>query len=69
MKTFRLVVAALSLGSVLCAAAGNGAQVSDDSALAVKASPPRQPARGPGGSDYAHRSVRETEHGEGGTQY
>ena len=69
MKTFRLVVAALSLGSVLCAAAENGAQVSDDSALAVKASPPRQPARGPGGSDYAHRSVRETEHGEGGTQY
>ena len=65
----RPVLAALSLGSVLCTAEENGAQVSGHLALAVKVSPPRQPARGPGGSDYAHRSVKETEHGEGGTQY
>lgn len=69
MKTIRLAVAALLLGSVLCAAEGNGAQVSGHPAPAVKASPPKQPANGPGGSEYAHRSVRQTEHGEGGQQY
>ena len=34
-----------------------------------KASPPSQPANGPGGSDYAHAGFRETEHGEGGRQF
>ena len=69
MKMIRLSLVFLSLGSVLCAAEEKGAQVSGHAALAAKASPPKQPARGPGGSDYAHRSVKETEHGEGGTQY
>ena len=69
MKVIRLVFVALSLTSALRAAEESGTQVSDHSAPAAKVSPPKQPARGPGGSDYEHRSVRETEHGEGGTQY
>ena len=69
MKMNCLVLAVLSLSPVLRAAEENGAQVSDQSAPAMKASPPKQPANGPGGSQYAHRSVRQTEHGEGGMQY
>lgn len=36
---------------------------------AQKPAPPEQPRTGPGGSEYAHAGVRETEHGEGGTQF
>jgi dienelactone hydrolase len=63
MKMFRHVLAALSLSAALFAAEQNGAQVSG------KPSSPKQPAHGPGGSDYPHRAIRETEHGEGGEQF
>ena len=69
MNTIHLALAALSLSSVLCAAEENGAPVSGHSTPAAKASPPKQPAHGPGGSEYPHRRVKETEHGEGGAQY
>ena len=59
----------LSLFGALCPAEENGAQVSGHSALTVKPSPPKQPKQGPGGSDYAHHDIRETEHGEEGRQY
>jgi pimeloyl-ACP methyl ester carboxylesterase len=36
---------------------------------ATRPAPPAQPKSGPGGSDYPHAGVRETEHGEGGTQF
>ena len=69
MNPTRLTLAALSLSSVLCVAAENGAQSPARPALAVKASPPKQPASGPGSSDYPHRNVKQTEYGEGGQQY
>jgi len=31
--------------------------------------PPKQPEHGPGGADYQHRAVRQTEHGEAGQQF
>ena len=34
-----------------------------------KPAPPTQPKSGPGGSDYAYGGVRESRHGEGGTQF
>ena len=43
--------------------------VSEHSAGVAKPSPPKQPVSGPGGSDYAHRGVKQTEHGEEGQQY
>jgi dienelactone hydrolase len=67
MKTFRHVLAALSLGAALFAAEENGAQVSGDPP--PKPTSPKQPERGPGGADYRHRAIRETEHGEGGEQF
>jgi acetyl esterase/lipase len=69
MKTLRHVLAVLSLSATLCAAEENGGQVFGDPAPAAKPSPPKQPAHGPGGSDYQHRAIRETEHGEGGRQF
>lgn len=62
MKIFRHALAAMSLGIALCAAEEGGAAV-------VKPSPPKQPTSGPGGSDYAHRNIRETEHGKEGRQF
>lgn len=38
-------------------------------ASAVEPAPPKQPEHGPGGSEYRHREVRETEHGEGGLYF
>ena len=35
----------------------------------TKPAPPSQPRSGPGGADYAHGGIRETEHGEGGKQF
>ena len=69
MKMIRLAFAVVSLGAALSAGADSGAQLSEESAIVAKPTPPKQPATGPGGSEYAHRSVRETEHGEGGQQY
>ena len=69
MKMIRLVSAVVSLGAALRAGADGGAQLSEKSAIAAKPTPPKQPASGPGGSAYAHRGVRETEHGEGGQEY
>lgn len=57
--------AALIFSILLCSSS-----LADESdAAAVKPSPPKQPQRGPGGSEYQHRAVRETEHGEGGQQF
>ena len=69
MKRSFLSLAVFLISVLLCGAEENGAQVSGRSALSPKPSPPKQPASGPGGSDYAHRSVKQTEHGEGGQQY
>ena len=41
----------------------------ESDAAAAKPSPPKQPANGPGGAEYPHRSVKQTEHGEGGQQF
>ncbi|MEO6787482.1 MAG: alpha/beta hydrolase [Chthoniobacteraceae bacterium] len=69
MKTICPALVAVLLGVRLCTAAENGAKVSEQSSVAVRPSPPKQPASGPGGSDYAHHSVKQTEHGEEGQQY
>ena len=69
MKTICLVLAALLAGAAFCAAAERSAPISEISAAVAKPSPPKQPVSGPGGSEYAHRGVRETEYGEGGQQY
>ena len=69
MKMISLAIFAASFCSALCAAAESGAQTSEQSARVTKPTPPKQPASGPGGSEYAHRSVKQTEHGEGGRQY
>jgi len=68
MKMIRFVAAALSFRIVFCLAE-NGAQISESPERAGKPSPPQQPASGPGGSLYPHRSVRQTQRGEGGQQY
>ena len=69
MNTIRLAFAVVSLSAALCAAADKVAQVSEHAAPAMKPSPPKQPANGPGGAEYPHRSVKETEYGEEGQQY
>ncbi len=62
--------AIFSLGVLLfVSASGGGAAEAVTTSEAAKPTPPNQPASGPGGSDYAHRSVRQTEHGEEGQQY
>ena len=41
----------------------------ESDAAAAKPTPPKQPEHGPGSSEYPHRSVKQTEHGEGGQQF
>ena len=69
MKMIRLAIAVLALGAMPCVAEENDGLASGNAVPASKASPPRQPEQGPGGSDYRHRAIRETEHGEGGQEY
>ncbi len=69
MKTLRLILSVLSLGAVLRSAEDNGMQVAGQAAHEASPFPPKQPVTGPGGSGYAHRSVKQTEYGEGGQQY
>src|SRR5580692_440748 len=38
-------------------------------ASATDATPPKQPERGPGGKEYAHKATRQKSYGEGDTQY
>ncbi len=69
MKMICLALAAMSLCPALCAAAENDAPFSGHTDVAAKATPPKQPANGPGGSQYAHPSVKQTKHGEEGRQF
>ena len=69
MKIIPFVLAVLSLDPVLCGAEENAACDPAGAVLAVMPSPPKQPAHGPGGAEYPHRSVKQTEHGEGGQQF
>ncbi len=69
MKTFRTALAVLLSAGVFCVAQHEDAPVPAGLPLPVKPSPPRQPAKGPGGAEYPHRGVKETEYGEGGKQY
>ncbi len=69
MKAIVFLTAALFSGMVSATAAANAAEVPEHAPEAGKASPPRQPERGPGGAEYPHRGIRQTEHGEGGRQF
>ncbi len=69
MKLFRPALVVLLLAAAFCTAQDDDAPIRAEVPLLTKPSPPQQPASGPGGSDYAHRGVNQTEHGEGGQQY
>ncbi|MES2705688.1 MAG: alpha/beta hydrolase fold domain-containing protein [Verrucomicrobiota bacterium] len=58
------LTAATVFGLVFSPAAARCAE-----AAAPRPAPPGQRAQGPGGSDYAHESWRQSLHGEGGTSY
>jgi len=69
IRKFLPTLAALLSAAALCAAQDEDEPVRPVAPLITKPSPPKQPARGPGGAEYPHRGVKQTEHGEGGTQY
>ena len=62
-------VVLLRFTALLCKAQDDDAPMRAEVPLLTKPTSPKQPASGPGGSNYAHRSVKETEYGEGGEQY
>lgn len=66
---FHPALAVLLFAVTFGAAQDNDAPIHAETPLITKPSPPKQPVHGPGGSDYAHRAVKQTEHGEGGKQY
>jgi pimeloyl-ACP methyl ester carboxylesterase len=57
--------AALIFLTVLCVAS----PAAERGVLGVMPSQPKQPDHGPGGSEYSHRGVKQTEYGEGGRQF
>jgi poly(3-hydroxybutyrate) depolymerase len=69
MKAIASAVMLMLSFAVSAAPGEEGANIYEIATPSAKSTPPKQPASGPGGSDYAHRGVRETEHGEGGRQY
>jgi len=46
-----------------------GERSEEKTAEGTKPVPPGQPKTGPGGSDYAHKGIRETQHGKGGGEF
>ena len=65
----RLDFAVLLCASAFCVAQDVDAPIRAEVPIVTKPSPPKQPEHGPGGAEYPHRSVQQTEHGEGGQQF
>ncbi len=69
MRIFRITFAVLLSAKAILSAQNPDAPVPPEIPVIPKPAPPRQPAEGPGGSDYKHRAVRQTDYGKEGLQY